>query len=109
LSVLSRDPDTTQPFGRPTTHQTCARRGVDAIDARFELTPAPRKVRVPTQRRRAAVARLGSHGLCSDTAAHRFVRELQNPPEHLRGNTGATVFVSPTLPAGLGTGWNFKL
>jgi hypothetical protein len=109
LSVLSYDPDTTRPFDRMTTQKTCAPRGVDAIDARLAWTLAPRMVRVPTQRRRAAIARLGSHGLCSDTVAHRFVRELQNPPEHLRGNTGATVFISPTFPAGLGTRWNLKL
>ena len=71
MSVPSSDADTTQPFGRTTTHQTCAPRGVDERSTRcVDWTPAPRFVRVPAQRRRAAEARKGSHGLrnkCSNT------------------------------------------
>ena len=62
-------------------HDVAVRQGGDApdlrlsrfrrtIDARFDLTPAPRLGRVLAQRRRAAVAPKGSHGLrnkCSNT------------------------------------------
>ena len=70
-TVLSPDPDpdTTRPFDSA-THVTCARRGVDELSAaRFDWTPAPRVVRVPAQRRRAAVAPKGSHGLRSGVGA----------------------------------------
>ena len=57
LSVLSLDPDTRRPFYRTATHRTCVPRGVDVQSTLLlDRTPAPREVRVPGQRRRAAEA-----------------------------------------------------
>ena len=79
LSVRSHDPDTTRPFDSATRHWTCAPRGRrEQSTARFDWTPAPRCVRVPAQRRHAAEARKGSHGLrnkCSNTVIAFILRE----------------------------------
>ena len=58
LSVRSNDPDTTLPFGRAATHQTCA---PDCSDALFAWTPAPCPVRVPGQRLETLTARHVPH------------------------------------------------
>ena len=98
--MWSSDPDTTRPFGRAATHVTCAPRGVDERStARFDWTPAPRSVRVPGQRRRAAVARLGSQGLrnkCSNTVIAWFFAEeaflfFENPRVGSGGMVDTTV------------------
>ena len=60
LSVRSPDPDTRRQCDRTTTQLTCS---PDCSDALFDRTPAPHGERVIAQRRHAADARLGCHGL----------------------------------------------
>ena len=80
LSDLSPDPDTTRPFDRTVTHKTCARRGVDELStARFVWTPAPRRPCVRAQRRRASVARFGSHRLRSGVSDLQFMSRHRLP------------------------------
>lgn len=50
LSVRSTDPDTMQPFGRMSTHNTCASRRRQSSDALFYCTLVPHPVLMPAQR-----------------------------------------------------------